>query len=55
MRVVVYRGDDGDWRWTVKAPNGEIVADSSEGYRNKAHAVEMAARLFPDYEQVVEE
>jgi uncharacterized protein YegP (UPF0339 family) len=26
------------WRWTLIARNGRIVADSGEGYASKAHA-----------------
>lgn len=26
---------NGDWRWTRKAPNGEVVGMCHEGYRNK--------------------
>lgn len=31
----IYRDDAGEFRWRLKAANGRIVADSSEGYRNK--------------------
>jgi len=34
-----YKGLDGDWRWRVRAANGDIVADSSEGYRNRGDCV----------------
>ena len=46
MTVVVYRDSQGEWRWRVRADNGEIVADSAEGYRNRADCLEMAGRLF---------
>jgi len=36
VKVEVYRGKDGGWRWRVKARNGRIVADSAEGYRRQA-------------------
>jgi len=30
--VELYRDDAGEWRWRRVAPNGEVVADSAEGY-----------------------
>jgi len=30
-----YKDSVGEWRWRVKHQNGNIVADSSEGYKNK--------------------
>ena len=35
----VYKDDKGEWRWTIYARNGKILADSNEGYRNKAHCI----------------
>lgn len=28
-----------EWRWRLKAANGRIIADSGEGYANKADAL----------------
>ena len=33
--VRYWRSESGDWRWHLRAANGEIVA-SGEGYRTKA-------------------
>ena len=30
-----YQDNAGEWRWRVRAPNGKIVAASSEGYITK--------------------
>lgn len=30
-----YQDDSGEWRWRAVAPNGRIVADSGEGYKNR--------------------
>lgn len=30
--VDLYRDDAGEWRWRRVAANGEVVADSAEGY-----------------------
>lgn len=35
MKVEFFRDLDGEWRWHLKAKNGRIVADSSEGYKTK--------------------
>jgi len=42
-RVSVYQDVGGEWRWRRKAPNGEIVAVSSESYTRR-HDAEIAAR-----------
>ncbi|MEH3143933.1 MAG: DUF1508 domain-containing protein [Methylobacterium frigidaeris] len=32
MRFEIYRDAPGQWRWRLRAENGEVVADSGEGY-----------------------
>src|ERR1051325_4536215 len=32
----VYQDKAGEWRWNLKASNGRVVADSGEGYGDKA-------------------
>ncbi|BCM86546.1 YegP family protein [Methylobacterium indicum] len=32
MRFELYRDGKGEWRWRLRAENGEVVADSGEGY-----------------------
>lgn len=39
-----YQESNGDWRWRRKAPNGEIVGASTEGYRNKSDCEANARR-----------
>ena len=46
-KVVVYLDAEGDWRWSAKARNGETVADSAEGYRNRMFCRKQALALFP--------
>jgi uncharacterized protein YegP (UPF0339 family) len=41
----IYRGEDGDWRWRVRAANGRIVADSAEGYENRTDCAHMLATV----------
>ena len=49
-KVVIYQSKKvkGQWGWRVIAPNGKRIAISGELYKNKAHALKMAQRLFPD-------
>ena len=35
----VFRGEDGQWYWRLKAANGEIIAQS-EGYQRRQSALE---------------
>lgn len=32
MRFELYRDAKGEWRWRLRARDGEIVAESGEGY-----------------------
>lgn len=32
MRFELYRDAKGEWRWRLRARNGEVVAESGEGY-----------------------
>jgi uncharacterized protein YegP (UPF0339 family) len=44
----VFKGLDG-WRWRVTSThNGQVVATSGEGYENRAHAIDMVNRLWPN-------
>ncbi len=40
--VEVKRDHKGEWRWSKKARNGEIIADSAEGYNDQSYAIKMA-------------
>lgn len=35
MNFFMYKDSIGQWRWYLKASNGQKVADSGEGYINK--------------------
>jgi uncharacterized protein len=40
----VYRDNKNEWRWRLKAENGDTIADSGEGYINKSdclHGIEL--------------
>jgi uncharacterized protein len=36
MKYHVYKDTNNEWRWRLKAANGNILADSGEGYSAKA-------------------
>ena len=40
-----YKDVSGDWRWRVSHQNGNILAISSEGYKNKQDMLEVIANL----------
>ena len=42
-----YKDKADEWRWTLKADNGKIVADSGEGY-SSLEAVRKAAQRIKD-------
>lgn len=35
----LYKGSADEWRWRLRHENGNIIADSGEGYHNKADAM----------------
>jgi uncharacterized protein YegP (UPF0339 family) len=47
-RVEVYRGKDKKWYWRMRAGNGKIVADGSQGYASKAGGEKAAKKLMED-------
>lgn len=47
----VYQDSAGEWRWRLVAPNGNIIADSGEGYSSKQGAkrgIESVKKGAPD-------
>jgi uncharacterized protein YegP (UPF0339 family) len=38
MKIKIYKGDDGQWYWHIKSPNGKILAQG-EGYKRKRSAM----------------
>ena len=45
MKFQIYQDAAGEWRWRAKAKNGEIMADSAEGYTRKSD-LKIALYLF---------
>jgi uncharacterized protein YegP (UPF0339 family) len=55
VKIIVYPGKSSDYRWKLKAENGEIIADSAEGYRRKRYATRRAKKVAPNAELVIED
>lgn len=56
MRFTMYRDVSGTWRWYLTAANGRKIANSGEGYFNKADcraAIDLVkgTTFTPIYEQ----
>ena len=52
-RFEVFRDNAGEWRWRLVASNGNIIADSGEGYQSKQgveRGIESVRRSAPDAE-----
>lgn len=43
-RYEYWQDCQGNWWWHRKAPNGRIIAGSTEGYRQKSRCLSMIAR-----------
>ncbi len=47
MRFTIWQDARGEWRWTLKAKNGKVIADCGEGYRSRRACVAMCTRINP--------
>lgn len=45
-KVEIYEDKAGDWRWRAKDTNGEIVAESGEGYESRTYTEQAVMDLF---------
>jgi uncharacterized protein YegP (UPF0339 family) len=55
VKVHVYEDEAREFRWKLKAENGEIISDSAEGYRHKGYCITMAKKLNPGAELVIDD
>jgi uncharacterized protein YegP (UPF0339 family) len=55
MKVIVYKDEAGEFRWKLKAEDGEIISDSAQGYHHKGYAISMAEKLNPGAELVIDD
>lgn len=45
MKLQVYKDGSFEWRWRLIHTNGNVLADSGEGYNSKANALRAARRV----------
>jgi len=45
-KIEIYRDKKREWRWRMRASNGRIVADGSEGYKRRASLIKGLNRVF---------
>lgn len=45
MTFYLYKDNKQEWRWRLKSNNGNIIADSGEGYKNKNDAITMINKI----------
>ena len=43
--LIVKQDKRGEFRWSIKHANGNIIADSGEGYTTRSNAIRAARRL----------
>ena len=41
----IYQDRQGQFRWRLRAPNGQIIADSGEGYATRSNAKRAAENV----------
>lgn len=44
--VEIYVDKAGEWRWRLRASNGKIIADGSEGYCRRKAATNAVQRVY---------
>lgn len=50
--IETYEDKAGEHRWRIKAGNGAIIADSSEGYKNRVDMLKsLFSIFFGDYDE----
>jgi uncharacterized protein YegP (UPF0339 family) len=42
-----YRDGSGEWRWRIKARNGNVLADSGESYQQRHHMLKALFAVHP--------
>ena len=45
--IHIFKDKAGEYRWNLRARNGEIVSDSAEGYRHLDDCLVIASELHP--------
>ncbi len=47
VRLEVFCDRRREWRWRLRHRNGNILADSGEGYTRRSRCLDAGRRLFP--------
>lgn len=47
--VEMYQDKAGEWRWRFRAKNGNVLADSGEGYKNKGDMLSAIMTLKAEF------
>ncbi len=55
MKFQVYRDKASEWRWRLRASNGQIIAGSGEGYKNRRDCLHAVTLVQKSAEAKVEE
>ena len=55
MKYELYKDTAGEWRWRLKASNGQIIATGGEGYKNKGDCEHGIALVKTSSNALVEE
>ena len=45
VKFEIYQDRKKEWRWRLKASNGQVIAGPQEGYKKRSHCVRMVARI----------
>jgi uncharacterized protein YegP (UPF0339 family) len=45
MKYCIYKDAKGEWRWYLQAVNGDKLANSGEGYKNKQDCLDAIRRV----------
>ncbi len=54
MPLHIYKDTADEWRWSLVADNGEVIADSSEGYTERNDCAEAAVRVAKEFNEEIE-
>lgn len=55
MAYYIYKDARGEWRWRLRAANYRIIADSGEGYHNKADCLAAIQLVKSSYDAPIYE
>lgn len=44
-KIQIYKDKKKEYRWRLKAPNGKIVADGAEGYKNRSNLKKHVSKI----------